>query len=71
MWVRSDTKTARREAVVAEDRRDAAERLEGRPAAVLGQDRRRRHAARDGEGPGRLAASVVRSPSALPPVTTR
>ena len=53
MCVRSDTKTARREAVVAEDRRDAAERLERRPALVLDEDRRRRHAARDGVRPGR------------------
>ena len=71
MWVGSDTKTASWMPAFAQDRRDAAERLERRRGLVLHEDRRRPARRARSRRPGPTAASVVRSPSALPPVTTR
>ena len=61
MWLGSETKTAARRPCVVHERRDRPDRLEGRPAPVLGEDRLVRDVVADRVDPraGRLGGPVA------------
>ncbi len=71
MWLGSETKTADPMPWSAHERGDPPDRLERRPARVLGSGSPPRGRRARSRRPRALAASVVRSPSRLPPVTIR